>query len=315
MQNELRKSYDSEDETVISEIVPSSIGCMLCPNIELPDSMVPEQKERLEETYRIESKGKNAVWLVRSVIDPYPITHPTMFKPKENSEIHQSYSAHGWSEVVVETREHNKELHELTSDEIKNVLLVYINRIKALREKENVAHVCIIKDNLRNEFNHSYSKIITLPIIPEKSKEKIKHFNDFHFKHDECLYCDIIKKERASPRCVFENESFIVITPYVQNLPYEVMILPKKHYTCLSEINEFEIFTLAETIKNILTRLSKEINPLRYSMFFHLRPNQEKDFHFHVEIGQKTLHPTLKEGYGINLSKLTPEDTAKMLKS
>lgn len=315
MQNELRKSYDSEDETIISEVIPSSVGCILCPQVGIPDAFIPEQRERTEETYRIESKEKSGVWLCKSIVDPYPVTHPTMFKPKESTEILQSYSAHGWSEVVVETRDHNKELHELTSEEIKNVLLVYINRIKSMRQKENVASICIVKDNLKADFNHSYSKIITLPVIPEKTREKVKRFNDFRFKYDECLYCNIINKERASPRNVFENENFIVIAPYVQNLQYEVMILPKKHYACLSEMTEFETFTLAETIKNILTRLSRILNPFRYSMVFHIKPNQENDFHFHVVISQKTLHPTLHEGYGINLSKITPEDTAKMLKS
>jgi len=314
MQNELRKSYDSEDETIISEIVPSSIGCVLCPHIEFPDSLLSDPKERPEETFSIKSDEKSGAWLCRSVIDPYPVTHPSMFKPKESGDVIQSYSAHGWSEVVVETRDHNKEFHELNSEEIKNVFLVYINRLKAMRQKENVAHVCIVKDNLRSDFNHSYSKIVTLPVVPEKTNEKMKRFNDFHFKHEDCLYCNIIRKERATSRNVFENDSFIVLAPYAQRLPYEVLILPKKHHTCLSEISEFEIFTLAETVKNILTRLSRIINPFRYSMVFHLRPNQEKDFHFHITIGQKTLHQTLHEGYGIGLSKITPEDTAKMLK-
>ena len=312
MQNELRKSYDSEDETIISPIAPSSVGCILCPQLEMPDSIAP--KERLEETYRIESKGKNGVWLCRSIVDPYPVTHPTMFKPKENSDILQSYAAHGWSEVVIETRDHQKELHELSSEEIKNVLTIYAHRIKELRKKENVAHVCVIKDNIHSEFNHSYSKIITLPIVPRKTKEKMTKFNDYHYKHDDCLYCDILKKEKLTSRNILENEQFIVLATYAQDMPYEVIILPKKHYTCLSEMNEFEIFTLAETLKNILTRMSAVVNPLKYSMSFHLRPNQEKDFHFHISVGQKTLRPTLNEGYGINLSKISSEDTAKMLK-
>jgi UDPglucose--hexose-1-phosphate uridylyltransferase len=313
MQNELRKSFDSEDEAIITQIVPSPIGCPLCPQIELPESIAPEQ-EKLEETFQIGSEDKNQVWLCRSVVDPYPITHPSMFKLKSSTESTETYSAHGWSEVIVETRDHNKELHELSSEEIKNVLLVYMNRIPAFRKKDNVAHVCILKDNLRNEFNHSYSKLVTLPIVPEKAKEKTQRFNDFQFKHSECLYCNIIEKEKNSQRSILENDQFIVLAPYVQNNPHEVLILPKKHHTCISEMNQFEAFTLAETIKNVLTRLSVVLNPFKYSMVFHLRPNQEKDFHFHIAMGQKTLHPTLQEGYGLKLSRTTPEETAKLLR-
>ncbi|MCD6575867.1 MAG: hypothetical protein J7K73_01765 [Nanoarchaeota archaeon] len=302
MQNELRKSYDINEWSILSEIEPSAVGCALCPGSE----------EKTEETFKIEDKkGK---WLVRSIVDPYPLTHPTKFKVKEKERIFNTINAHGWSEVVVETRDHTKELHELPSEEIKNVLKVYAARVKELRNRENVEFIGIIKDNLHLEFEHAYSKIFTLPILPEQIKEKINAFNDYQFKTEKCIYCDIIKKEAKGPRHILENDSFIAFAPFSPSENFEVWIIPKKHYTCISELNDFEIFTLAETIKNILTRLSVAINPFKYGMVFYLRPNKEKDFHFHIKIFQKTLHPTIKEGYGINLCKISPENIAKILR-
>ncbi len=301
MQNEIRKSYDANEWSLVSPIEPSSVGCALC----------PVSEEKTKETYRIEDKKGN--WIVRSIVDPYPLTHPSMFKLKENG-FFKSFSAHGWSEIVVETRDHTKELHELTSEEIKDVLLIYINRVKYLRSLEKVEFVGIIKDNLHLDFDHSYSRVFTLPIIPEYTKMKMALFNDYFFKNEKCMYCDIIKNEKESPRFIFENESFVVFVPFSPKNNYEVWIIPKKHYACISELNEFETFTLAETIKNILTRLSIVITPFRYGIAFHLKPNNEKDFHFHIEIFQKTFHPTLKEGYGMNLCKITPENIAKILR-
>jgi UDPglucose--hexose-1-phosphate uridylyltransferase len=302
MQNELRKSYDTKDWALLSQIEPSSVGCGLCPVAE----------DKTEETYRIEDdKGH---WLTRSIVDPYPFTHPSMFKIKENTDFLKSFYAHGWSEIVTETRDHTKELHDLTSDEIKNVLMIYINRINALRIRENVEFIGIIKDNLHIDFNHAYSRIFTLPITPELVKNKINIFNDYMFKNEKCAYCELLKHEKESPRLIMENESFVVTSPFAQRNSYECCILPKKHYNCISELNEFEIFTLAETIKSILTRMSVVLSPFRYGIAFYLRPNNEKDFHFHIDIFQKTLQPSLKEGYGINLCKLTPENTAKILR-
>lgn len=301
MQNELRKSYDSQKWSLISEIEPSSIGCALC----------PVSEEKTEEKDRIsDEKGK---WLVRCITDPYPSTHPSMFKAKETGFLN-SFSAHGWSEVVTETREHTKEFHELSPEEIKNVLILYQKRIAELKIRENVEFLGILKDNMQIEFSHAYSKIFTLPVLPERTKEKIVAFNDYKFKNEKCLYCDIISNESSSPRLVFENEHFSVFTPFSQRNNHETWIVPKKHVSCISELNEFEIFSLAETLKNLLTRFSVISNPFRYGMVYHLKPKNEADFHFHIEIFQKTIPPSMKEGYDLNLCKITPENTAKILR-
>ncbi len=302
MQNELRKSYDIKNWSLISEIEPSSVGCSLCPGSE----------EKTEETFRIEdNKGR---WIVRSIVDPYPFTHPSKFKISESEKLFTAIKAHGWSEVVIETRDHTREFHELTSEEIKNVLTVYKNRVNALRKRENVEFIGILKDNMNIEFEHSYSKIFTLPIVPESIKEKINTFNDYQYKTEKCIYCDIAKKEEKGPRHILSNDSFIAFAPFSQTENFEVLVVPKKHHTCINELNEFEIFNLAEILKNLLTRLKAAINPFKYGIVFYLRPNKEKDFHFHIKIFQKTFHSTLDEGYGIYLSKLSPESVAKILR-
>ena len=302
MQNELRKSYDLNNWALLSQVEPSSVGCPLCPS--------PEDKT--ETTFSI--KDKKGRWIAKSIVDPYPYTHPSIFKLRENNPLFESFSAHGWSEIIVETRDHTKELHELSSEEIKNVLMIYKERIKELRKRENVEFVGILKDNLHTEFAHSYSRIFTLPILPNITKSKVTNFNNYQFKNEKCLYCDILQKEKEGPRVIFKNDDFVVFAPFSPENNFEVWIMPKKHYACISELEEYEIFTLAETLKNILTRLSVALEPFRYAMVFHLRANNEKDFHFHIQIFQKTVRSSLKEGYDINLCKLSPENIAKILR-
>jgi UDPglucose--hexose-1-phosphate uridylyltransferase len=305
MQNELRKSYDTENWSVIASLEPSSVGCALCPGSE----------DKTEETFKIsDPESKTGAWLCRSIVDPYPITHPMAFKLNQNSNILQSFKAHGWSEVVIETRSHTKELHELNIDEIKAVLQIYADRSKAIENKEGVEQVCITKDNLRTEFDHSYSKVFTLPIVPKKMKEKVDRFNDYHYKNESCLYCDLIKNERNSPRIIFENDHFICFVPFSPIQEYEVMIVPKKHCSNIYDLNEFEIFTLAETLKNVLTRMSAVIKPLKYWMVFYLKPNKEKDFHFHIGLGPKSARSTVGDGYSLHVCKIAPEDAAGILR-
>ncbi|MDD5182137.1 MAG: hypothetical protein PHC66_03130 [Candidatus Nanoarchaeia archaeon] len=310
MQNELRKTSDAEAWSIIASLEPSSVGCALCPCTENPDT-----EDKTEETGSIQDpNSKIGKWLVRSIVDPYPITHPMIFKIDESRPLYQSFKAHGWSEIVIETRDHLKELHELTIDEIKAVLQLYINRVIDLNKKEQVEQVCIAKDNLKHDFNHSYSRIFTLPVIPKKMKEKLQSFSDYQIKNESCIYCDLIREEKNSPRFIFENEHFICTTPFSQTLDYETWIMPKKHTSCISELNEFEIFSLAEVIKNIMMRLSAAIKPLRYGMCFYIKPKNEKDFHFHVVINQKSVRSSIDEGYGLSLNKVSPEDVSKILR-
>jgi UDPglucose--hexose-1-phosphate uridylyltransferase len=247
MQNELRRGPDSERWVLISSIAPSSVGCPLCPNTEFPGT-----EPKVEETFKI--TDKSGAWLCRSITDPYPITHPMAFKLKEGDDFYQTYYGHGWSEVVVETRDHSKELNDLNSEELKNVLLIYAARIKELNKKEGVEQVCIIKDNLHTDFAHAHSRIFTLPLVPSRIKEKLQKFLDFQYKNQECLYCNLLKRETGGKRVVMENENFIALVPFTQELPGQIEIFPKKHYRCLSELGEVEIFNLAEMIKLLLNR-------------------------------------------------------------
>jgi UDPglucose--hexose-1-phosphate uridylyltransferase len=310
MQNELRKNSDAESWSIISAIEPSSVGCALCPCAECPGA-----EDKTQETGVIlDPNSKMGKWLVRSIVDPYPITHPMMFKMDESRPLYQSFKAHGWSEIVIETRDHLKELHELTIDEIKAVLQLYISRVRDLNQKEQVEQVCIVKDNLKSEFNHSYSRIFTLPIIPKKMREKLQTFSDYQIKNENCIYCDLVKEEKNSPRFIFENEHFMCATPFSQTLDYETWILPKKHCACITELNEFEVFSLAEIIKNTLQRISAAIKPLKYGMYFYLKPKNENDFHFHIVLNQKTLRPSIEEAYGVSLNRVSPEDVSKILR-
>lgn len=305
MQNELRKSYDTEDWLLLASHEPSSVGCALCPGSE----------DKTQETFSItDPESKTGAWLCRSIIDPYPMTHPMAFKLSRSENNLQSYKAHGWSEIVIETRNHTKEFHELTIDEIKAVLQVYADRSKELGKKDGVEQVCIAKDNQRIDFDHSHSKIFTLPVVPKEMKEKMEKFNDYQYKNESCLYCNMIKVEKNSPRFIFENDHFLCFVPFVTKQEYELVVAPKKHYTDIHELNEFELFTLAETLKNALTRLSVAAKPLKYWMVFYIKPNKEKDFHFHIGIGTRSAYSTVGEGYGLHVHRVTPEDIAKILK-
>lgn len=77
--------------------------------------------------------------------------------------------------------------------------------------------------------------------------------------------------EKASPRLIFENNEWIAFTPYSSMGPFEVWILPRKHYSYLGDCSDRLLFALGNILKNILKSYGRVLgNPAFNYMFYQL---------------------------------------------
>ena len=217
----------------------------------------------------------------------------------------------GYHEVIVETPDHNKELADLSIDEIKQVLEVFSHRIDSLSREEGVKYVQIFKNKgskAGTSIPHTHSQVIAYNVIPSSIKEKITATNNFN----DCPYCNIINIEKNSLRSIFENDSFVSFAPYASRFPLEAWIFPKEHVRFLSELTEEDYYNFAEILKKLLSKL-KTINA-PYNFFICYSPNNE-DLHLHMEI-----LPRINTLAGFELSTnnyinhISPEDAALFYK-
>ena len=143
------------------------------------------------------------------------------------------------------------------------------------------------------------------------------------------MLVEYLKKELESKeRLVLENENWAVLVPYWAVWPFETLLLPKRHITRFSDLNEQEIGTLADIIKKLLTKYDNLFEcSFPYSMGFHYAPtgkylnNDNKHWQLHASY----LPPLLRSasvkkfmvGYELLAQAqrdLTPEKAAKQLK-
>jgi UDPglucose--hexose-1-phosphate uridylyltransferase len=187
----------------------------------------------------------------------------------------------GYHEVIAETPDHSKQLANLSKDEIQKVLKVYSQRMADLSQKDGVNYVQIFKNSgaaAGTSIAHSHTQIMATPLIPRSVQEKVDVIKkDFKY----CPYCEIAKREEKSERLIFANESFIAFTTFAPRFNFEVMILPKKHYKNITDINEKEFEDMAEAFQKVLSKLGKINAP--YNFYLHYAPKDE-DLHFHFEI-------------------------------
>lgn len=274
-------------------------ACYFCPGNE---SLTPPEIGRM---------GDAAGWKIRWFPNKFPAVEPTL---KEEIMISDEFfmrgEGFGYHEVIAETPHHQKQLADLSKEEICEVLKVYSYRIAEISQKKGISYVQIFKNSgaeAGTSLAHSHTQVIAGSLIPRSVQEKIEVINQY-YKDKECPYCEIIKREEKSERFICANESFTAFTSFAPRFNFEAMIFPKKHYKNITEISENEFGQLAEVFQKVLSRLGSINAP--YNFFLHYAPKGE-DLHFHFEIT-----PRLNTWAGFELASgsfvitVSPEEAA-----
>lgn len=109
-----------------------------------------------------------------------------------------------------------------------------------------------------------------------------------------CIFCRIIQKEIPS-RIVYEDEQVLAFEDIAPQAPIHILVIPKKHYSTLLEMNENDkelIGHIFMVIKKIATekgvdergfRIVMNCNPEAGQTVYHL--------HFHLLAGRQMHWP------------------------
>ena len=244
-------------------------------------------------------------WTTRTIWNKFPALSPSCpYKPKTDNKYFTWSPSCGYHWVLVETPG-QKQLAELSEEEITNILNEYKNIILDLETKPDVAYVNVFKNHgakAGTSIVHSHSQIIATPMIPPHVKEEILAARKFI----KCPYCEIIEVEKNSERRITENEDFIAFCPYASTYNYEAIILPKKHLRRMEELN---LENLAKVMKKILTKL--HAMNASYNYYIHYSPKSE-NYHFHIKITPRTaIWAGFELESAVIINSVPPEEAAR----
>ncbi|MBI4397914.1 MAG: galactose-1-phosphate uridylyltransferase [Candidatus Omnitrophica bacterium] len=297
-------------------------ACPFCPGNE---SKTPPEISSL----RRDSSGPNSPgWQIRVIPNKYPalgIDEPLTKKGVGMYDLMAGFGAH---EVVIETPDHHKAIHDLSIEEIKEVLTVYQNRLEDLHRDVRFRYVLIFKNEgpqAGATLSHSHSQIIATPVTPIRVKEELQGAERYFHHKERCLYCDVMHQEKDfGIRIVYENDYYISFCPFASRFPFELIFLPKYHqmdfYASRSHLHE-----MAQAFKITLDKLSLALNKPQYNYIIHTAPNRfsrrgywhtiQEDFHWHIEIMPRlTKVAGFEWGSGFYINPTPPEDAAKYLR-
>lgn len=278
-------------------------------------------------------------WPAEGVWQGRVIPHPEALYRVENEPgrvaegIYDKMGPLGAHEVVIETREHDKKLSQLSDDEIERVLWVWGLRIADLKKDSRFKYVSVFKNQgalAGEEWAHAHSEVTATIFVPRRIKYELASAHEWYKDRERCVFCDIVRQEeKQGKRIVDVQGDYYALCPYASRVPFEVWVMHRRHNHLFEQprpgANRKQ---LAALLGRVLRRLEK-VAPA-FHLVVHTSPNTRnkkgelsgywktlaEDYHWHIEImpivEQRSKSYSIKEVY---FNALLPEQAAEQLRA
>lgn len=321
--NEIRKDYLLDRWVIISpkrskrphknqsQTLPiKDRACVFCPG-----------NEHMTNKSIIEKPLKN--WNIRAFENKFPaLTKDNIFFEK-TEKFRNKLSGYGSHYVLIDTHLHNHHPAKYTLVEWERWFEAITDLIYLEMADEAIKYVMVFKNHgleAGASQPHPHTQIIATPTIPFLISEELKKSKEYYEMTGHCPYCDIIEMEsKEKSRVVFENEDVIIFCPYAPLQPYETWIFPKTHTPSIQMTHK----TREEILKalgHVIDAYYHGLEDPAFNFMIHMAyPRMEKpttkNYHLHIEMFPRLERDAGFEfGAGMNITTVSPEDSAKFLK-
>jgi UDPglucose--hexose-1-phosphate uridylyltransferase len=268
-------------------------------------------------------------WEIRVVPNKYPALRIEGELKRRGIGMFDIMNGIGAHEVIIETPNHNLQMHDFSIDHLSKVIYAYKIRSLDLKKDLRLRYIMLFKNYGREagaSLFHSHSQLIATPVTPKRVKEELNGARTYYEYKERCVFCDIINQEiDSAKRIIYQNQYFIAISPFASRFPFETWILPLNHNPDFDTIDENEIKQLSEMMIIILKKLNIGLSNPSYNFLIHTAPSRylrpgywqtiDKDFHWHIEIIPKLTRPGGFEwGTGLYINPVPPENATEFLK-
>jgi UDPglucose--hexose-1-phosphate uridylyltransferase len=160
-------------------------------------------------------------------------------------------------------------------------------------------------------------------VVPDTVRAKVQRFTAAHGQGD-CLLCGLARQEEArGDRLVAADEDGIVLAPWASRLPYEMLLVPRRHAADLAGVDDGEATRLAALLARVLQGLEAIHPDPPLNLVVHGAPLVRSDddaaaaaaFHWHIEILPRlTRLAGFEAGTGFHINAVPPETAARRLR-
>ncbi len=225
---------------------------------------------------------------------------------------------------------HDLTISKMSPAELRGVVDMWTRQFQALEQLDWVRHIQIFENRgaLMGASNpHPHCQIwanATLPNIPER---ELHSFQDYAAASHSCLLCDYLQLElKRNERIVCQNDAFVALVPFWAVWPFETLLLSKRHFAAITDLQHPEPDLLGDILRQLTTRYDHLFETaFPYSMGFHQRPTDRQahpEWHFHAHFFPPLLRSATVQKFMVGYELLgspqrdiTPESAAQRLAS
>lgn len=173
---------------------------------------------------------------------------------------------------------HDLTLATMETASIRRVVDVWANQETGLGNRDDIRYVQIFENRgaMMGASNpHPHGQIWATEHIPDEAQIELLSQRAYLAMHGVPLLATYLRLEFAEEeRIIVENETWVALVPFWALWPFEVMLLPRRNATRLSELNALERDGLTAILKMITAGFNRVFDsPFPYSMGFHPAPS------------------------------------------
>ena len=307
------RPWKGQEESISTEKRPShDENCYLCPgNIRANGEPNP--------TYENVFSFQNDFAALQEVSEEFTI----------NEGLFQARSEIGICKVICFSPDHSKSLAEMSVPAIKRVVQIWKKEFNELSNKNFINYVQIFENKggvMGCSNPHPHGQIWSQSSIPNEILKKDLQQRNYFQQNNKTLLKEYVTQELAKKeRIIFENDAFVVLTPFWAVWPFEAMILPKKPSENITKMTAEEEHLFAKAISVLTKAYDKIFNcSFPYSSGIHQAPTNDSNndhWHWHMSFYPPLLRSaTIKkfmvgyEMFGMPQRDITTENAAKVIR-
>lgn len=247
-----------------------------------------------------------------------------------NEGLLKAESEQGICKVICFSPDHSKSLADMAINDIEKVVEVWQEEYQSLGENDMINYVQIFENKgavMGCSNPHPHGQIWSQSALPNEVIKKDKQQDVYYRENNSSLLGDYLKQElETNERIIYQNDYFLVLTPFWAVWPFETMIAPKTKHTNITKISSIERLAFADAISKI-TKAYDELFECSfpYSSGIHQAPTNNKSnehWHWHMSFYPPLLRSaTVKkfmvgyEMFGSPQRDITAEQAADRLRA
>ncbi|MFQ3680206.1 MAG: DUF4931 domain-containing protein, partial [Pseudanabaenaceae cyanobacterium] len=297
----------------LDPIPPYHATCPFCPG---------QEGDNADEVLRLFLPGQGDRWQVRVVRNKFPAFTTEGERIRQTVGLYRRLTGVGHHEVIIEHPCHNQVPARMSVPEIALILEAYYQRYVLLRRDPRVEAIILFKNHgeaAGSSLIHPHSQLTAVPIVPYQFRVHIEEAIRYLDSTGECIFCRMLQEELAAgDRLVCETTHFVAFCPYAALVPFQILILPRRHASAFDDITTAELWDLAKMLKQVLWALYQGLNNPDYNYTVRSVPTDDAAtdyFHWHLSVMPRASKIAGFElGSGMFINTVMPEESAAFLR-